>query len=527
MNVPVLAATLPLLLPVPAAAASPGSPTADVVAGARAQPDTAFVAAAKSTCDVYLAGNGVNSGDGRDPARPWATLKYAVPRLTKGMVACLAPGDYHDAEAVTAASGDADEPIVIRGTPGATRLHLNATKSALWINHGYWLVEGLDFDLGHRAVSSIVVAETAGHVVIRNSRVHDGAGGAGIYVAGDDVAVEGNEIGDNFRYDPSGVLDDAHGVLVVAKAARVRIAGNRLYNNSGDGMQCEYNGAPADPDAPVDVTVRDNRFWTDPGHYGQVEQGVDIKACRYVSIVGSVSPEADDPNAANQKFYGFVNTAGGRGGGAIVLHFSASNVLVANNRMWNSCFGIRFGNYETLPLGTPPGGNRPDTQSIAIRRNVIFNLDDAEKCGDAITAQRAQHVDVFHNTIDNVRGAAIAFGNVRDGSDQPAIGDFDFFDNIVRDAGQFTNLYTFKVSSFAGDHNLFYDRQGNQNRFVLNGSARSLAQWQSAGYDADSRVLDPRLIPEAGISDDYYTEDTSPARGAASDGTDIGFRQTW
>ncbi|MEV6487035.1 right-handed parallel beta-helix repeat-containing protein [Actinoplanes sp. NPDC051633] len=517
MNALVLAATLPLLLPTPTAAFSPGPPTADVVAGARAEPDTAFVAHAKSTCDVYLAENGVDSGDGRDPSRAWATLRFAVPRLTKGMVACLAPGDYNDAEAVTAASGDADEPIVIRGTPGATRLHLNATKSALWFNHAYWIAEGLDFDLAHRVVSGVVIAAAANHVVFRNSRVHDGAGGAGVYVAGDDVAVETNEIGDNFRYDATGALDDAHGVAVVAKASRVRIAGNRLYNNSGDGMQCEYTGAATDADAPIDIIVRDNRFWTDPAHYGQVEQGVDIKGCRYVSIAGSVSPQTDDPNAANQKFYGFSNVTGGRGGGAMVVHVGARNVLVANNRVWNSCFGINVGYHNRT---------WPDTESVVIRRNVFFDLNSGDKCGNAIFTQRVQHVDIHHNTIDRIPGSAVSFGTSNE-SPESKIGDFDVFDNIVRDAGRFVDLNTATVSSFSSDRNIFYGTTGSQDRFRLNGSSRSLSAWQAAGHDPNSRVINPEFVSGAGTTDDYYTEPGSPARGTASDGTDIGFRQTW
>ena len=333
------------------------------------------------------------------------------------------------------------------------------------------------------------------------------------------MAIEGNEIGDNVKYDANGLLDDAHGVLVVAKASRVRIAGNRLYNNSGDGIQCEYTGAPTDADAPVDVTVRDNRFWTDPAHYGQVEQGVDIKACRYVSIAGRVSPETNDPNAANQKFYGFVNTTGGRGGGAIVLHIGARNVLVANNRMWHSCFGITFGDYDL---------SWPDTDSVVIRRNVVFNVDGGgDRCGNAIFAQRAQHVDIQHNTFDKVPLSAVSFGT-SNGVPSSRVGDFDVFDNIVRDAGRFLTLNTSTVSSFSSDHNLFYGTTGSQDRFQLNGGApQSLGGWQSAGFDPHSRVLDPRFIPGAGTTDDYYTEDTSPARGAASDGTDIGFRQTW
>jgi hypothetical protein len=529
-----LLATAALLAPAdPASAAS--HPSADVVAGARALPDTAFVSAARSSCDVYLAPNGVDAPSGGGASAPLAHLSYAMSRLTAGKVACLAAGTYDDAEAVSAASGTATAPIVVRAVPGtATKpiLRLAATKAALWINHAYWLVDGLEFNLNGKAASGVVVYDTAHHVVIRNSVVRNGAGGAAVYVTGEDVAVEASEIGNNFKY-AGGALDDSHGVLVYTGAARVRVSGNRIHNNSGDGVQCEYNGSPTDAQAPVDLTIQDNRFWTDPVNYGRVEQGVDIKACRQVSIRGTVAPDANDPNAANQKFYGFVNTAGGRGGGAVVLHIGARNVLVENNRMWNSCFGVTFGDYDR---------SYPDTESVTIRRNVMFNLNPAGNCGNAIFVQRAQNVDIYHNTLDKIPGDAVAFGTSNAVPSSP-IGDFDFWNNVVRDAGSFVHLSTGGVSQFASDYNVFYRTDGSNNRFILNGATKSLTEWQQNANgtalilgDPHSRVSDPMFIPGAGTTDDYYTQPASPARDTAlantdsqttGAGPDIGFRESY
>jgi hypothetical protein len=534
----VLTAAL-LLIAEPASRAEAAShPSADVAAGARALPDTGFVSAARETCDVYIAPNGADTAAGGGAGAPLAHLSYAMRRLTAGKVACLAPGTYDDAYAISEASGTPTAPIVVRSIPGATSrpiLRLSAPKAALWINHGYWLVDGLEFDLKGQPVSGVVVHASAHHVVLRNSVVRDGGGGAGVYVSGDDVAIESNVIGNLFKYT-GGKLDDAHGVAVTAGAARVRVSGNRIHDNSGDGVQCEYDGAPTDGAAPVDLTIEDNRFWTDPVNYGKVEQGVDIKACRWVSIRGSVAPDADDPNAANQKFYGFVDTPGGRGGGAIVLHIGARNVLVENNRIWNSCNGVIFGDYDL---------SWPDTESVTIRRNVIFNLSAAGGCpGEAIFAQRAQHVDVYHNTIDRIPGAAVVFGT-SNGVPSVPIGDFDFWNNIVRDAGSFVRLSTGGVREFASDNNLFYRTDNTPSRFVLNGTAKSLGAWQQSLNgsslvlaDAHSRVADPLFVPGAGEpnGDDYYTGPGSPARDTAlpntastvsGAGPDIGFRETY
>jgi hypothetical protein len=533
LAVSALAVAATLSVAQPASAAT--HPSADVTAGARALPDTGFLSAARSTCDIHIAPNGVDTPSGGGAGAPLAHLSYAMSRLTAGKVACLDAGTYSDAEAISAASGTATAPVVIRATPGATSrplLRLSATKAALWINHGYWLVDGLEFDLNAKPVSGVVVHDSAHHVVIRNSVVRNGRGGAAVYVTGDDVAVDANEIGDNFKYT-GGALDDAHGVLVYAGAARVRVSGNHIHNNSGDGVQCEYNGAPTDAAAPVDLTIQDNRFWTDPVNYGKVEQGVDIKACRQVSIRGSVSPDVNDPNAANQKFYGFVDTAGGRGGGAVVLHIGARNVLVENNRMWNSCFGVTFGDYDL---------SYPDTQSVAIRHNVMFNLSGDGNCGHAIFVQRARQVDIYRNTFDKIPRDAVAFGT-SNAVPTVSIGDFDFWNNIVRDAGSFVHLGTGGVNQFASDYNIFYRTDGSANRFVLDGTAKSLAAWQQSAdatalvlADPHSRVADPLFVPGAGTTDDYYTRPGSPARDTALPsagdkvagvGPDIGFRETY
>ena len=524
----VAAAAAALLSAAPAHAVT--HPSADVSAGARALPDTGFAASTPSGCDVHIAPNGVDSPSGGSAAAPLAHLSYAMARLTAGKVACLAAGTYNDAQAVSAASGTAAAPIVVRATPGAASrpvLRLNASKSALWINHGYWLVDGIDFDLNAKPVSGIVISDSAHHVVLRNSVVRNGAGGAAVYVTGDDVAVEGNEIANTFKY-VGGVLDDAHGVLVYTGAARVRVSGNRIHDNSGDGVQCEYNGAPTDAAAPVDLTIQDNRIWTDPSNYGKVEQAVDIKACRYVSIRGSVSPAVNDPNAANQKFFGFVNTPGGRGGGAIVLHIGARDVLVENNRMWSSCFGVTFGDYDR---------SWPDTQGVVIRRNVIFNLDAAAGCGNGIFAQRAQRVDIYNNTLDRIPRDAIAFGT-SNGVPSSTIGDFDVFNNIVRDAGGFIRLSTGSVREFASDHNVFH----GTGAFVHNGAQKPLSGWQQSAdgtalvlADPHSRFADPLFVPGAGSTDDYLTQPGSPARDVALStggpfagaGPDIGFRETY
>jgi hypothetical protein len=130
----------------------------------------------------------------------------------------------------------------------------------------------------------------------------------------------------------------------------------------------------------------------------------------------------------------------------------------------------------------------------------------------------------------------------RNGTDDD---DVDFFNNIIRDAAVFVDVYTPKLSASASDRNLYRHSGGNQRRLRINGTDRTLAEWQALtgvptsdvlARDPSSMAADPRFVAAAGTTDDYYTERTSPARDAAlpntgarfsGSGPDIGFRGTY
>ncbi|MBI5467486.1 MAG: right-handed parallel beta-helix repeat-containing protein [Candidatus Kerfeldbacteria bacterium] len=79
-----------------------------------------------------------------------------------------------------------------------------------------------------------------------------------------------------------------------------------------------------------------------------------------------------------------------------------------------------------------------------------------------------------------------------------------------------------RASRYAGNYNLFFNRNGALSFGTVNGvSNTTLAQWRSAtGDDANSLNTDPLMTnPGAG---DFTIASTSPARGAGSSGTDIG-----
>jgi hypothetical protein len=85
----------------------------------------------------------------------------------------------------------------------------------LRIDRGYWIVDGLEFNLNRQVATGIVFGAAGHHIALRNS--YDDARGAAIYIAADDASVEGSEIANNFHQDPA---QDSHGIKVfVTKVA--------------------------------------------------------------------------------------------------------------------------------------------------------------------------------------------------------------------------------------------------------------------------------------------------------------------
>ncbi len=519
------------------ASAEAARPDANVPAGALALPDRSFLRNEPSGCDFYVdpAGNNANPGT---KAAPWKTVGHATATLSAGKVACVNSGTYDETGASAADSGTQAAPIVLKRTPGSpTRpvIRLNRASSVLRIDRGYWIVDGLDFDLNRqrKTGSGMVFGSSGHHIALRNSYVHDDAGAAAVYVSADDVSIEGSEIANNFHH----LGEDSHGITVFGQAARVLVRGNRIHNNGGDGLQCADEtdeGTPSDGQLPMDLTIEDNRLWTSPENQGRTEQGVDIKTCQQVSIRGSVRPDANDPNAANQKFYGFKSSSD-RGSGAVVIHLGARNVLVANNRIWDSCHGVGIGRHDTA-LGVP--------ENVVVRRNAMFDLKAiGGACkGYGIGIQRVKNADVIHNTLDRLAGSGFRFKHGTGTAGRSP--NVDFFNNIVRDASSFLDIATGEIDGFGSDHNLFYwSRDGNQSRFRIDGVAQSLDSWQHRQNgtsvllaDGNSRIADPLFVPGAGTTDDYYTQAASPARDRALDNTgaarfgagpDLGFRETY
>jgi len=291
-------------------------------------------------------------------------------------------------------------------------------------------------------------------------------------VAGDDVTIEKSEIADNVHHDGR---SDSHGVNVVAQAARVLVSGNRMHENTGDAVQCEDYRHPDAPGTPTDVTIENNQMSNRAGWRG--EQGVDVKTCKRVSV------------RANG-FRGFKSTSpAAGGGGAMVVHIAAREVLVEDNEVRDSCHGIGIGRYDLYE-----GQDHNVPKNLVVRRNDIADLKAVGgPCkGYGIGIARVRHADISANRIQDAPAYAFRLG-YDDGSG-PKSADVDFWENTVRRAGVFLDLNRPRIEGFASDQNRFFpDRRG----FRIDGGDWSLKQWQKKADGRSVLVADPGSRIEA------------------------------
>ena len=512
----------------PSEATYPGSPTFSFdTAGAIHRPDTSYLAYAGTSCTRYVSRSGNNNWSGRTADSAWATVAKALSRVDDGAVVCVQPGEYPSRKGETAFNGDPTAPIVLRKTPGAAGeviLYADAEDPPLVIAKDYWIVQDIVVDMRDSTDNAIRVDSAANFVTLRRVEARNSAAGAAISIRGNDVLLDSMKVHDNFR--PDG--EDDHGIVIREGAARVTVRRSQLWDNGGDGIQCEdYSNLAYEP---YDIWLEDNRIWTTPARQGDTENAIDIKNCRRVSIRGTVSPAANASDRAGNKFFGFRERSNGTSeGAAVVIHYSANDILVENTRIWDSCAGIVVGRGEDAT---------PIVQDLAIRRNVIFRLvsNAGTKCrGDGIRISRADRVDIYHNTLDSIPRAAFRIG--ADNAVTDNMENIDVWNNIVRKADYWLDVSLADVDLFSSNNNLFYNSSSDTLNFRIDGGTPvGRSSWTSStGADGSSIVANPLFVADP-LSNDYFTQSTSPARDVARNNTgspfggsgpDIGFLESY
>ncbi|MFP2929782.1 right-handed parallel beta-helix repeat-containing protein, partial [Pyxidicoccus sp. 3LG] len=331
----------------------------------------------KYTREWYVSPTGSDTAPGTQQ-KPLRTISKALTLVGPGEIVRVQQGTYAeklDLDA-TIRAGTATAPITLRGEGKPKLIPTSSGWFMVRVQRPHWLIEGFDIDVrSQRQVAVTFAGDTQGTVLARNE-LHHGAFGSGIST---DAGATGVTIEDNHIHHFARGSDDSHGVVVAPTSRDITVRGNDIHDNSGDSVQCLGPEGFSNATPAKGVLIEDNHM------YDNRENAVDIKTCHDVTVRGN-------------RMHGFAKSSTSRGE-ALVVHYSAKNVIVEDNDISNASLGIAVGGNRV---------NAPPT-NVSVRRNRIHGLKTPE--GSAIRIENGIDVRVLHNTITGTNGFALVLGH--------------------------------------------------------------------------------------------------------------------
>jgi nitrous oxidase accessory protein NosD len=411
-------------------------------------------------------------------AKPLRTISRAASLVGPGEIIRVQPGTYAEKLEIDASvkAGTAAAPITLRGEGKPKLVPTSSGWYMVHVRRPHWRIEGFELDVrGQRQVAVTFSGDTEGTVLARNE-LHHGAFGSGIST---DSGARGVTIEDNHIHHFDRGSSDSHGVVIAPTSRDITVRGNDIHDNSGDSVQCLGPEGFSDDTPARGVLIERNHM------YDNRENAVDVKTCHDVIVRGN-------------RMHGFAKSTTSRGE-ALVVHYSARNVLVEDNDISDASLGIAVGGNR---VGPPP-------TNVSLRRNRIHALRTPE--GSGIRIENGRDVRVLHNTLTGTDGFALVIGHGTGG---------DSTDVAVRN-----NLFATRHAVNLGPHapglkmesNLYLPRAGfTTGSFFVPSVAwvgDTLAAWQAEGRDVGSvesasALADPREF--------------TPGPGAVDRGMDLG-----
>ncbi|NPC78489.1 DUF1565 domain-containing protein, partial [Pyxidicoccus fallax] len=410
--------------------------------------------------------------------KPLRTISKALSLVGPGEIVRVQKGTYAEKLELDASvkAGTATALITLRGEGKPKLVPTSSGWFMVRVQRPHWRIEGFEMDVrGQRQVAVTFSGNTEGTVLAGNE-LHNGTFGSGISTdnSARGVTIEGNHIHDFARGSV-----DSHGVVIAPTSRDITVRGNDIHDNSGDSVQCLGPEGFSNATPARGVLIENNHM------YDNRENAVDIKTCHDVTVRGN-------------RMHGFTKSSTSRGE-ALVVHYSAKNVIVEDNDVSNSSLGIAVGGNR---VGAPP-------TNVSVRRNRIHGLKTPE--GSGIRIENGVDVRVLHNTVTGTNGFALVIGHGTGGASS----------NVAVRNNLFATRNAVSLGPLAPglklESNLYLPGAGfNTGNFLVPSSTwvgGTLAAWQAAGRDTGSTESASALADAAELT---------PGPDAVDQGMDLG-----
>ncbi|WP_341870932.1 right-handed parallel beta-helix repeat-containing protein, partial [Corallococcus llansteffanensis] len=342
-----------------------------------AKPMTA-AAPMTATHEWVVSPNGDDGAEG-SAAAPLRTIAMAVGKAGPGDRIRVLAGTY--AERVVLGEntrpGTPEAKITLQGE-GRPKLTPGSGSGALvQVRQPNWVLDGFDLDVQAQPIFGVTFEGDVQGTLLANSELHDGTGGAGVTTFNNarGPTLENNNIHGFVRTTGN---QDSHGIVVQSGSFDVTVRNNDIHDNSGDSVQCLGPEGVSNLPPAKGLLVENNHL------FGNRENAVDIKTCQDVTI-------------RNNRMHHFQKSATATGE-ALVIHYSANNVVVEDNELYDASKGISVGGNHEGPV----------PQGIVVRRNRVHDITDAGGGeGTGIRLENSQGTVVANNTITRAKTAII------------------------------------------------------------------------------------------------------------------------
>ena len=405
-------------------------------------------------------------------AQPFRTIGKAVSMAGPGELIRVLEGTYAERVVLGAGvkAGTPDAKITLQGEGKPRIIPGGGSGAIVQVNRPNWIIDGFEIDVRGEPRFAVTFEGDVRGSVLANSELHHGTHGAAVttFDQATGAIIENNHIHDFVKATGN---QDAHGVVVQPSSRDIIVRNNDIHDNSGDSVQCLGPEGFSNLPPAKGLLIENNHF------YANRENAVDIKTCHEVVI-------------RNNRMHRFKPSATAKGD-AVVVHYSARDVLIENNDVYDSGKGISVGGNREGPM---PSG-------VIIRRNRVHDiLTQGGGEGSGIRLENSEGTVVVNNTVTRV-AAALVLGHGTGGPTQNVT-----VENNILDAPMAVELGGQRPGMKMG-----FNLYPASARFQAGAAVVTLDQFKEAAGDTTSTSGDATL-----------SQDFGPGANAVDRGTQVG-----